>query len=84
MATKRQKTILSLFQSAAAVVATASVVATPPAAILRSSDPDVQAFYDSLTSSERIAHEIAIDKLGTSYDVTRTHGFTKWKRSNTG
>ncbi len=43
-------------------------------------DPVIRAFYAQLTENERIAHAIAVDKLGTSYDVTRTHGFLKWKR----
>jgi len=46
---------------------------------LSSLDATVQAFYDSLKPNERIAHEIAVEKLGTSYDVTRTHGFVKWR-----
>jgi hypothetical protein len=48
---------------------------------LTSSDPLVQAFYNQLTERERIAHTIAVEKLGTSYDVVRTHGFLKWKKS---
>jgi hypothetical protein len=47
--------------------------------ILKSDDPIIQAFYDSLTPNERIAHEFAVEKLGTSYDVTRTRGFLKWR-----
>ena len=43
-------------------------------------DPVISAFYAQLTEKERIAHAIAVIKLGTSYDVTRTHGFLKWKR----
>jgi hypothetical protein len=39
---------------------------------------DIEAFYASLSSNERKAHEIAIKSLGTSYDVRRTHGFCKW------
>jgi hypothetical protein len=46
---------------------------------LSSLDSQVQAFYNSLKPNERIAHEIAVEKLGTSYDVTRTHGFVKWR-----
>lgn len=46
--------------------------------ILKSVDHVIQAFYDSLIPHERIAHEIAVEKLGTSYDVTRTRGFQKW------
>lgn len=43
-------------------------------------DPVISAFYAQLTDKERIAHAIAVTKLGTSYDVTRTHGFLKWKK----
>lgn len=43
-------------------------------------DPVISAFYAQLTEKERIAHAIAVDKLGTSYDVTRTHGFKKWEK----
>ena len=46
---------------------------------LQSSNPEVQAFYDSLTKAEVLAHTIAVEKLGTSYDVTRTHGYAKWQ-----
>ena len=47
--------------------------------ILQSTQPEVQAFYDSLTKAEVLAHSIAIEKLGPSYDVTRTHGYAKWQ-----
>lgn len=49
---------------------------------LTSENPQVQAFYDSLSPNEVIAHSIAVEKLGTSYDVTRTHGFLKWSKAN--
>ena len=49
---------------------------------LTSSDARVQAFYDSLNPREVIAHSIAVEKLGTSYDVTRTHGFLRWSKAN--
>lgn len=48
---------------------------------LTSDDPNVSAFYGQLSDRERIAHKIAIEKLGTSYDVTRTHGYVKWNKS---
>ena len=48
---------------------------------LQSSDPLVQAFYNQLSDKERMAHTIAVEKLGTSYDVVRTHGFVKWKKT---
>jgi len=41
-------------------------------------DPKIAAFMASLTPNERIAHKIAVEKLGTSYDITRTHGFVRW------
>lgn len=47
-------------------------------AIPPTDDPVISAFYAQLTERERVAHAIAVTKLGTSYDVTRTHGFLKW------
>jgi hypothetical protein len=44
-------------------------------------DPQITAFMASLTPSEQIAHTIAKDKLGTSYDIRRTHGFVRWSAS---
>ena len=49
-----------------------------------SDDPVISAFYAQLTEKERIAHAIAVTKLGTSYDVTRTHGFIKWLKKQAG
>ena len=48
---------------------------------LRSEIPLVQTFYDQLSENERLAHVIAVEKLGTSYDVTRTHGYQKWLKN---
>ena len=45
---------------------------------VQSTEPKIVAFMASLTPSERIAHKIAVEKLGTSYDITRTHGFVRW------
>jgi hypothetical protein len=44
-------------------------------------DPLVQEYYNSLTPNEKIAHTIAKEKLGTSYDVSRTHGFLRWQKA---
>jgi len=44
------------------------------------SGPEVSAFMASLTQNERIAHRIAVEKLGTSYDIRRTHGFVNWSK----
>ncbi len=74
LATPTKKT--EMVTSTVTGTATAAAVAT---SALSSSDPEVQAFYNGLSTNEAIAHTIAIDKLGTSYDVTRTHGFLRWK-----
>jgi hypothetical protein len=60
-----------------------SVVAEPvkKTLTLKGENDEVQAFYDQLSPSEVIAHTIAIEKLNTSYDVTRTHGFLRWKKT---
>ena len=44
-------------------------------------DPLIQEYYMTLTPNEKIAHTIAKEKLGTSYDVSRTHGFLRWQKS---
>jgi hypothetical protein len=47
-------------------------------------DPLIQEYYASLTPNEIIAHTIAktaTNGLGTSYDVSRTHGFLRWQKS---
>lgn len=89
MAARKPKTpavpISAFFAAAAATVAAPATI-TPPAAStstekLTHTDPTVQAFYDSLTPAEIIAHRIAVTKLGTSYDVTRTHGFVRWNKA---
>lgn len=50
--------------------------AVPPLSF--SEDPLITEFYNQLTPVEKIAHTIATEKLGTSYDVTRTHGYIRW------
>jgi hypothetical protein len=44
-------------------------------------DPLIQEYYNTLSPNERIAHTIAKEKLGTSYDVSRTHGFLRWQKT---
>ncbi len=79
--------IASVFATAtkprAASTQKASVAESKQEVTLSSSDSVVSEFYASLTPYERIAHEIAVEKLGTSYDVTRTHGFLKWRKFST-
>ena len=50
-------------------LATATEIAT---------DPQIISFMASLSANERVAHKIAVEKLGTSYDIRRTHGFMRW------
>ena len=81
MAAKKpvQRDIMSMFSKPVAKeVATADTNTNPFRAPI-STDPEVRAFYNTLSPNEVIAHSIAVTKLGTSYDVTRTHGFLKWK-----
>ena len=73
-----------LFKKNKVVVATQSPPCEPlsaPSGTLTSENAEVQAFYDSLSPYQRIAHTIAIEKLGTSYDVLRTHGFLSWNNT---
>ena len=87
MAVRKPKTSavpISAFFAAAPAPAPAPATAPAPApatAKLTHDDPTVQEFYDSLTPAEVIAHRIAVTKLGTSYDVTRTHGFVRWNKA---
>ena len=57
---------------------TATEDSGPAYTLPTSDDPLISAFYAQLNEKEKIAHAIAVTKLGTSYDVTRTHGFLKW------
>lgn len=80
----KQSNISAAFAFKKASVAPAPAttpITVKPASALTSSDPVIQEFYDSLNPYERITHTIAVEKLGTSYDVTRTHGFLKWKKA---
>lgn len=85
----QQGSIQFLFKKPAAAAsggasAAAAPVAAPAAAAaapVATEDPLVSEFYATLGPKERIAHTIAVDKLGTSYDVKRTHGFLKWLKA---
>ena len=54
-----------------------TVAATVETKTVELSD-DLRAFYAALSPQERIAHSIAVTDLGSSYDVRKTHGFTRW------
>ena len=76
--TPGQGSIQTFFHKPTAQPATATPLLETQVAPSLATDPKVTAFMASLTPSERIAHKIAVEKLGTSYDVTRTHGFVRW------
>lgn len=91
MPPKQTTTLTSLFAKSVkattvATVATGTVattVAEKPDAAANTvktdvADADLRAFYASLSPRERIAHAIAVTDLGSSYDVRKTHGFTRW------
>jgi len=42
---------------------------------------DFDEFYESLTDAEKELHELAIEKLGSSYFVQWTHMYTKWSKA---
>jgi len=69
----KQKSIVSLFTQAKE-----TTKELPKQAGLQSDDPIIQQFYQSLADSEQVAHKIAVQMLGTSYDVSRTHAFKRW------
>jgi len=50
--------------------------------VLTSTDEQIMKYYETLSANQRVAHEIAVEKLGTSYDVTRTHGYLAWLLSS--
>jgi hypothetical protein len=79
--TSRQATISHVFAKAKATSAPEKRKDLPVEKKLVSTDPLVQAFYDQLTPQETIAHLIAVEKLGTSYDVIRTHGYLRWAKT---
>jgi len=43
---------------------------------------DFDEFYAQLTPQEKQLHELAIEKLGSSYFVQWTHMYTKWSKAN--
>lgn len=42
----------------------------------------VDNYLNSLDDKDKIAYKIAMDHLGTSFNILRSNGFTEWKKSN--
>jgi len=45
-------------------------------------NPVEKAYIDTLTEKERKAYEIAVSHLGSSFDLSKSSGFIKWKKEN--
>jgi hypothetical protein len=43
--------------------------------------PDFDEFYESLSPQEKQLHELAIQKLQSSYFIQWTHMYKKWKKA---
>lgn len=41
--------------------------------------PEAKQFLETLTPKERALHQLAIEKLGSSYFMEYSHAFSKWK-----
>ncbi len=41
---------------------------------------DFDEFYSSLTTQEKELHQLAIEKLGSSYFVQWSHMYRKWRK----
>jgi hypothetical protein len=42
--------------------------------------PEAKRYIDSMTPDQRALHELAIEKLGSSYFVERTRGFEEYMK----
>jgi hypothetical protein len=42
---------------------------------------DIYKYLSEMTHHEKIAYEIALNHLGTSFNVYRSNGFIEWKKS---
>lgn len=45
-------------------------------------NPVEKAYIDTLTEKEYKAYEIAVSHLGSSFDLSKSSGFIKWKKEN--
>ena len=42
---------------------------------------EIYKYLSEMTDQEKIAYKIALDHLGTSFNVYRSNGFIDWKKS---
>jgi hypothetical protein len=42
----------------------------------------VDNYLNSLDEKDKIAYKIAMDHLGTSFNILRSNGFTEWQKIN--
>ena len=45
-------------------------------------NPVEKAYIDTLTEKEHKAYEIAVSHLGSSFDLSKSSGFIRWKKEN--
>jgi len=45
-------------------------------------DPVEKEYIETLTEKEHKAYEIAVSHLGSSFDLSKSSGFIKWKKEN--
>jgi hypothetical protein len=45
-------------------------------------DPNIVAFYTSLTPKDRLIHELAATMLGTRYDPKRSNAYLAFKKGD--
>ena len=87
MSATKQTSLASMFSGKkdvskkAVETATAATTTSVATKVLTHPNPLVQEYYDQLTQAQTTAHRLAIEKLGTSYDVVRTHGFLRWMKA---
>jgi hypothetical protein len=55
----------------------------PPSTMLYSHDQQKEMFQylSEMNENERIAYEIAVNHLETSFNIYRSNGFIEWKKS---
>ena len=55
------------------------VVEMKPASLVHPPTPEALAYIATFTPAQKKLHELAIEKLGSSYFVERTRGFEKYR-----
>ena len=43
-------------------------------------EKEINEYLNQLDSKEKIAYKIAMEHLGTSFNIVRSNGFSEWKK----